>query len=71
MGSHILRAALAGFGLACLPEDRVAPHIASGQLIPALTDWCQPFPGYHLYYPTRQSASPAFRLLVDALRHRA
>lgn len=70
MGSHILRAALAGFGLACLPEDRVTAHVASGQLIPVLDDWCQPFAGYHLYYPTRRDASPAFRLLVDALRHR-
>ena len=70
MGSHILRAALAGGGLAYLPENMVAPHLASGALVAVLKDWCQPFPGYHLYYPSRRLSSPAFRLVVDALRQR-
>jgi DNA-binding transcriptional LysR family regulator len=69
MGTHILRAALAGSGLAYLPEDMVEPHIASGHLAPVLQDWCQPFPGYHLYYPSRRQSSPAFRLLVETLRY--
>lgn len=69
MGSHILRAALAGCGLAYLPEDMVKPHIDSGILVPVLDEWCLPFPGYHLYFPTRRQTSPAFTLLVDALRY--
>jgi DNA-binding transcriptional LysR family regulator len=67
----ILKAALAGFGLACLPEDKVRPHIAGGRLIQVLDDWCSPFSGYHLYYPSRRQPAPAFALLVDALRYRA
>lgn len=70
MGSHILRAALAGCGLAYLPEDAVAAHVAAGRLCIVLSDWCQPFPGYHLYFPRHRQASPAFRLLVDALKFR-
>ena len=70
MGSHILRAALAGCGLAYLPEDMAEQHIASGMLVPTLQEWCEPFPGYHLYFPTRRQTSPAFRLFVDALRYR-
>ncbi|MEH2482478.1 DNA-binding transcriptional LysR family regulator [Nitrobacteraceae bacterium AZCC 2146] len=65
-----LNATLAGFGLAYLPEDRVQAHIAEGRLIRVLDDWCAPFPGYHLYYPTRRQSSPAFAVLVDALRYR-
>ena len=68
--THIVTAALAGFGLAFVPEDLVAPHIAKGRLKPVLEDWCAPFPGYHLYYPSRRQSSPAFALLVDALRYR-
>ena len=71
MGSHILRAALAGCGLAYLPEDMVTTHIASGELVSVLNEWCQPFPGYHLYYPTRRQTSPAFKLLVESLRYSA
>ena len=63
-------AVLAGFGLAYLPEDQVQPHLADGRLIRILEDWCQPFSGYHLYYPSRRQATPAFTLLVDALRYR-
>jgi DNA-binding transcriptional LysR family regulator len=64
----ILRAAAAGFGLACLLDDQTAPMIADGSLIRVLEDWCPPFAGYHLYYPSRRQPSAAFSLLVDALR---
>ena len=65
-----LNAALAGFGLAYVPEDQVAAHLADGRLIRVLADWCPPFPGYHLYYPSRRQPTPAFALLVEALRYR-
>lgn len=68
--SHALTAAMAGFGLVSLPEDITAPHLAKGRLKRVLEDWCAPFPGYHLYYPSRRQSSPAFALLVDALRYR-
>jgi DNA-binding transcriptional LysR family regulator len=67
----ILKAALAGFGLACLLEDQMQAHIADGRLVKVLDDWCAPFSGYHLYYPSRRQPTPAFALLVDALRYRA
>jgi DNA-binding transcriptional LysR family regulator len=67
---QMLNAALAGFGLAYVPEDLVRPHIAKGRLRRVLEDWCQPYSGYHLYYPSRRQSSPAFTLLVDALRYR-
>lgn len=67
--SQRLEAALAGFGLACLPEDLARSYIASGELISVLQEWCPYFPGYHLYYPNRRQSSPAFRLLVEALRY--
>jgi DNA-binding transcriptional LysR family regulator len=67
----MLNAALAGFGLAYIPEDLARPHIAEGRLQRVLEDWCPPFPGYHLYYPSRRHPSAAFTLLVDALRYRA
>jgi DNA-binding transcriptional LysR family regulator len=63
-----LDSALQGLGLAYMPEDVVAPYIATGELIRVLSDWCPPFPGYHLYYPSRRHASSAFSLLVEALR---
>jgi len=66
----ILEAALAGLGLAYLPEDLVADHIAKKRLKHVLEDWCPPFAGYHLYYPSRRQASPALALLVEALRYR-
>jgi DNA-binding transcriptional LysR family regulator len=65
-----IHAALAGLGLAFLPEDIVAPYCAEGRLVKVLEDWCPPFSGYHLYYPSRRQASPAFALLVDALHYR-
>jgi DNA-binding transcriptional LysR family regulator len=64
------QAALDGLGLAYLPEDYVGPDIEAGQLIRVLADWCPPFPGYHLYYPSRRQHSPAFKLLMEALRWR-
>ena len=67
--TQMLNAALAGFGLAYLPEDLAQPHMAQGRLKRVLDDWCSPFPGYHLYYPSRRHSSPAFALLVDALRY--
>jgi DNA-binding transcriptional LysR family regulator len=68
--AQMLNAALAGFGLAYVPEDLAQPHVAQGRLKRVLDDWCPPFPGYHLYYPSRRHSSPAFALLVDALRYR-
>ncbi|HEY2920859.1 MAG TPA: LysR family transcriptional regulator [Candidatus Binatia bacterium] len=67
---QMLNAALAGFGLAYVPEELAQPHVAQGRLKRVLKDWCPPFPGYHLYYPSRRHSSPAFALLVDALRYR-
>jgi len=67
----MLDAARAGFGLACLLEDTVDADVADGRLIRVLADWCPPFSGYHLYYPSRRQPSPAFVLLVNALRSRA
>ncbi|MCW2318673.1 DNA-binding transcriptional LysR family regulator [Rhodoblastus acidophilus] len=64
-------AALAGIGLAFMPEDQVSSELAEGSLECVLEDWCPYFPGYHLYYPSRRQPSPAFALLVDALRERA
>jgi len=65
-----VNAALAGLGLAYLSEDQVQEHVAEGRLVRVLGDWCPPFSGYHLYYPSRRQAAPAFALLVEALRYR-
>ncbi|EKN3347082.1 LysR family transcriptional regulator [Yersinia ruckeri] len=62
-------AALSGFGIACIPEDRVQDYIKSGEFIQVLQDWCQSFPGYYLYYPSRKQHPPAFALMIDALRY--
>ncbi|MEW9049258.1 MAG: LysR family transcriptional regulator [Stutzerimonas stutzeri] len=64
-----LGAALQGLGLAYMAEDLVQAHVAEGRLIRVLEDWCEPFSGYHLYYPSRRQSSPAFTLLRDALRY--
>jgi DNA-binding transcriptional LysR family regulator len=64
-----LDAVLAGFGLAFLQEDQVKAHLAAGRLIRVLADWCPPFSGYHLYFPMRRQPTPAFALLVEALRY--
>jgi DNA-binding transcriptional LysR family regulator len=66
-----LNSALDGLGLAYMPEDQAIAHIADGRLIRVLDDWCPLFSGYHLYYPSRRHASPAFALLVDILRCRS
>ncbi len=65
---HIVLAALEGLGIAFLPEEEFAPHIEQGQLVRVLQDWCAPFDGYYLYYPSRKQPSPAFSRVVDALR---
>jgi DNA-binding transcriptional LysR family regulator len=66
----LLEGALKGLGLAYLTEGHVQPFISQGRLERVLTDWCPQFSGYHLYYPSRRQPSPAFSLLVDALRYR-
>src|SRR6266436_592945 len=68
--AQMLNAALAGSGLAYVPEGMVQPHLAKGRLKRVLEDWCLPYSGYHLYYPSRRQSSAAFALFVDALRHR-
>jgi DNA-binding transcriptional LysR family regulator len=69
--NQMLNAALAGCGLAYIPEDLAQPYIADGRLKPVLKDWCPVFPGYHLYYPSRRQSSRALAVLIDALRYRA
>ncbi|EQA7360402.1 LysR family transcriptional regulator [Pseudomonas aeruginosa] len=66
---NIVDAALAGLGIAWLPEEEFAPHIEEGRLLRVLENWCSLFPGYYLYYPNRRQPSPAFSLVVDALRY--
>ncbi len=66
----IVEAAVSGNGIAFVPDDLVRGHIISGRLVRVLQPWCPPFSGYHLYFPTRRQTSPAFRLVVDALRYR-
>ncbi|HZY22518.1 MAG TPA: LysR family transcriptional regulator [Beijerinckiaceae bacterium] len=68
--THMINAALAGLGLAYVPESMVEPHLAKGRLKRVLEDWCAPYSGYHLFYPSRRQSTPAFALLVDALRYR-
>ena len=68
---QMLNAALEGFGLAYVPDDVARPHVIKRRLTRVLEDWCPPFPGYHLYYPSRRHLTPAFSLLVEALRHRS
>lgn len=63
--------AMAGLGLAYVPEDQVQDALKKGQLIRVLADWCPPSSGYHLYYPSRRQPTPAFTLLVNALRYRS
>lgn len=63
-------AALDGLGLAYTFESQISRHVAEGRLVRVLEDWCPPFSGYHLYYPSRRQHTRAFLLLVDALRHK-
>lgn len=69
--NQMLAAALAGCGLAYVPEELARAHIAEGRLKPVLKDWCPTFAGYHLYYPSRRQSSRALAVLIDALRYRA
>jgi DNA-binding transcriptional LysR family regulator len=69
--AQMLNAALAGLGLTYVPDGAVETYLAKGRLKRVLGDWCPPFPGYHLFYPSRRQSSAAFALVVDALRHRA
>jgi DNA-binding transcriptional LysR family regulator len=63
-------AALNGYGIAYVPESLVAPQVADGRLILLLEDWSPSFEGYYIYYPSRRQNSPAFEVVVDALRYR-
>lgn len=67
---HMLNGALDGIGLAYVPEALAAPYLADGRLKEVLADWCPYFQGFHLYYPHRRQASPAFSAFVDAVRYR-
>lgn len=69
--AQLLNAALAGCGLAYVPEGMVADHVQKGRLTRVLADWCPAYSGYHLFYPSRRQSSAAFTLIVDALRHRS
>ena len=68
--AQMLTAAVAGLGLAYVPEGLAQPHLTKGRLKRVLEDWCLPYSGYHLWYPSRRQPSAAFALLVDALRYR-
>jgi len=68
--AQLLNGALAGCGLAYVPEGLVEAHVAKGRLRRVLADWCLPYSGYHLYYPSRRQPSAAFALVVEALRQR-
>ncbi|MFE0014121.1 LysR family transcriptional regulator [Mesorhizobium sp. NPDC059054] len=68
--SLMLKAALDGHGLVYLTEGQVATYLADGRLVRVLSEWCEPFSGYHLYYPSRRQPTPAFALLVERLRYR-
>jgi DNA-binding transcriptional LysR family regulator len=68
--AQLLNGAIAGLGLAYVPEGMVESHLAKGRLRRVLADWCPPYSGYHLYYPSRRHPSAAFSLVVEALRHR-
>jgi DNA-binding transcriptional LysR family regulator len=67
---HIAAAAIDGLGIAFLPEQEFSPYLEDGRLVRVLEDWCPPFAGFHLYYPSRRHPSPAFSLVLDALRFR-
>jgi DNA-binding transcriptional LysR family regulator len=68
--AQMLNAALAGLGIAYVPEGLAEPHLSKRRLKRVLDDWCPPYSGYHLFYPSRRQSSAAFALVVDALRHR-
>lgn len=66
----MIGATLTGYGIAYLPEDIIEQHVASGALVLVLDDWSPPFDGYYIYYPSKRQNSPAFKVIVDALRYR-
>lgn len=66
----MVSAAVRGFGIAYIPEDSARPYLDSGELMQVLDEWCQPFSGFHLYYPSRRQMNPAFAMVIDVLRHR-
>ena len=66
----VVQAAVAGLGLSIVMADQAEPHLATGRLVRVLADWTPPFPGYHLYYPSRRQPTSAFTVLVEALRYR-
>lgn len=68
--AQMLSAALIGLGLAYVPEGMAEPYLGRGRLRRVLEDWCLPYPGYHLWYPSRRQSSAAFAVVVDALRYR-
>jgi DNA-binding transcriptional LysR family regulator len=63
-----VRAAIDGVGLAFVSDERVAPQLENGELIRVLEDWCQPFPGFFLYYPSRRQQPAALSALINTLR---
>jgi DNA-binding transcriptional LysR family regulator len=64
----LIRAAVDRIGLAFTLEEHVESQLASGALVRVLEDWCPPFAGYFLYYPSRRQQPPALSALIDALR---
>jgi DNA-binding transcriptional LysR family regulator len=64
----VIQAAIDGAGLAWVTEDRVAAHLASSALVRVLDDWCPPFPGYFLYYPSRKQQPAALAAVIDTFR---
>jgi DNA-binding transcriptional LysR family regulator len=67
----MIEAALAGYGIAFVPEDSVGEFVISGELVQVLAEWCPPISGFHLYYPSRRQNSSAFQIVVNLLRYRA
>ncbi len=67
----VRQAAVDGLGLCYLPRDYLEPHIDAGDLVPVLEQWCPPFPGYHLYYPSRRQQTPALVAFIAAVRYRS
>ena len=64
------QAALSGAGLAYVMEELVRPDLVAGSLIQVFQDWCPPFPGYYIYYPSRRQRSPALAVVIEALRYK-
>ncbi|MBB4955016.1 DNA-binding transcriptional LysR family regulator [Agrobacterium vitis] len=66
----VIVACLDGAGLAFVFENRIQKELATGQLIRVMEDWCEPFDGFYIYYPTRHQMRPALRAFVDFFRYR-